>query len=218
MIDGQHGPAEPAPGTPWDTTRLRDGLRLRYMAPIYALLEEVANGTGARGNRYADAIVMQLYPSMGLELLGFEVKASRTDWLNELKDPAKSAAFIPYCDAWYLVIADEGMVKPGELPANWGMIAPRGSLLQIVKPAPTLPARSMDRTFLAALLRRVHESAATPRELEAEYTRGCRDGWKFAEGAKAELKRYRRRLVEIRTNAMATITATDHMLRHAPKD
>jgi hypothetical protein len=37
----------------------------------------------------ADAIARHLWPSQGLELIGFELKVSRSDWLREIKDPYK---------------------------------------------------------------------------------------------------------------------------------
>ena len=49
-------------------------LRLRYAQPEWAIMFEVANGTGAAQRRYADAIAMNLFPSRGLCVHGFEVK------------------------------------------------------------------------------------------------------------------------------------------------
>jgi len=95
------------------------------------------------------------WPSTGNELHGFEVKVSRADWLNEVKNPRKNDSVKSYCDRWWLVIADEAMVKDGELPDDWGMMVwqGRGRKLKIVKPAPKLDAAPMDHCFVASLLR-----------------------------------------------------------------
>ena len=79
------------------------GLRKRYIAPEWALLFNVANGTGARQYRYADAIGMSLYPSRGLEIHGFEVKISKSDWKREAADPEKAETIAAYCDRWWVV-------------------------------------------------------------------------------------------------------------------
>lgn len=156
----------------------------RYPAPEYAFLPGVRNGTGAqRTTREADAIAMSLWPSRGTELHGFEVKVSRGDWLRELKEPAKAEEIARRCDRWWVAVAERDMVKPGELPPTWGLLAPRGGKLVQVIEAPRLPERGpLDRAFLAALLRRVVEQwrpielvqveakklahAYSPRELE----------------------------------------------------
>lgn len=74
--------------------------------------------------RTADALAIDTWQSKGMELHGFEVKCTRSDWLTELKQPEKSAPFRDVCDRWWLVIADAAMVKPGELPDGWGLMAP----------------------------------------------------------------------------------------------
>ncbi|QNJ56375.1 hypothetical protein KNV19_gp61 [Gordonia phage Portcullis] len=70
--------------------------------------------------RTADALAIDTWMSKGMELHGFEVKCSRSDWLTELKQPEKSEAFRRICDRWWLVTSDPSIVKPGELPDGWG--------------------------------------------------------------------------------------------------
>src|SRR5215831_12205622 len=79
------------------------GMRKRYCAPEWALFFNVANGTGARTYRYADAMGMCLFPSRGLELHGFEVKISKSDWKREAADPEKAETIAAYCDRWWVV-------------------------------------------------------------------------------------------------------------------
>lgn len=90
---------------------------------------------------------------------GFEIKISRSDWLNEVRQPDKAEAFRRYCHYWYLVIADKDMVKDGELPQGWGLLVPRGnSLVQIVKPEENLQVEPMPVGMMISFMRRV-ESA-----------------------------------------------------------
>lgn len=118
---------------------------------------EVGDATGTRQTRWADAVAMNLYPSRGLEIHGFEVKASRSDWLSELKNPAKSAPVQQYCDRWWIV-APPGVVADGELPPTWGLLEAKGGKLRQVCAAPKLEAKPVTRAFVAAMLRRASEA------------------------------------------------------------
>lgn len=87
-----------------NASSIKAALRLKYAAPHYATLEEVRNATGkvkrtrsakggkSSGPRYADMIAVGLWPSIGLEIIGFEVKTTRADWLNEISDEKKAVA------------------------------------------------------------------------------------------------------------------------------
>lgn len=121
----------------------------------YVKLTQVRAATGWADLNTADLMVMGEWPSTGNELHGFEIKISRSDWLNEVKNPRKNESVKSYCDRWWLVIADENMVKPGELPDDWGMMVwqGKGKRLKVVKKAPKLDAQPMDHCFVASLLR-----------------------------------------------------------------
>lgn len=133
-------------------------LRTRYAAPAWALVEQVGNATGYGTSRHADALAMGLWPSRGLELLGFEVKVSRSDWTRELKNPEKAEPIAAYCDRWYIV-APAGIVPVSDIPPNWGLLEAKGSKLFETKPAERLTAKPLDRSFVAAILRRTMEQA-----------------------------------------------------------
>lgn len=137
---------------------LRAALRARLPIAEYALLFEVSNMTGFGRNRSADAIAMSLWPSRGLEVFGFEIKVSRGDWLRELKDPAKAEPIAQYCDRW-IVLAPTGIVKSEEVPAGWGLWQlDDGDKLSAAITPPKLTPVALDRTFIAALLRRASEA------------------------------------------------------------
>uniref|UniRef100_A0AAU6W1Q9 Uncharacterized protein n=1 Tax=Pseudomonas phage Touem01 TaxID=3138548 RepID=A0AAU6W1Q9_9VIRU len=133
---------------------VRAALRGRFIAPEWALFFEVGDQTGSNQSRWADAVSMNMYPSRGLEIHGFEIKVSRSDWLSELKNPAKSAPVQRYCDRWWIICPD-GIIKPGELPPTWGHyeVKPGGAIRQVVA-APKLAAEPVTKGFMAAMLRR----------------------------------------------------------------
>ncbi|MEJ1938550.1 hypothetical protein WDZ92_50795, partial [Nostoc sp. NIES-2111] len=62
----------------------------------YACLFEVANGTGSNASRAADIVVLNLWPSRGMDFNGYEVKTARSDWLRELKQPEKAWPVMQY--------------------------------------------------------------------------------------------------------------------------
>ncbi|XXX79129.1 hypothetical protein WMF30_10185 [Sorangium sp. So ce134] len=177
-------------------------LRARYKAPEYAILFEVRNGTGwQRAPRSADAMAMSLWPSRGLELMGFEVKVSRSDWLRELKDPAKAEEISAYCDRWWVVVGDKNIVQPGELPPTWGLLVPRGKGLAVETEAPKLAPKPVDRPFLAAMLRRAQEAFIPRDEIDAEIRKVREEERsRLDEAVKQQTQFLQRRLEELQKN------------------
>lgn len=145
----------------------------------YIPLTQVASSTGG-ANNIADLMIIGAWHSSGNFLEGFEVKVSRADWLNELKKPDKCQPSKRFCHKWWLVIADEKMVKDGELPEDWGMMAVVNGALKIIKKAPILEPVALEIDFVASLLRTdaretipldVHRDKMKDhkRDIEAEY-------------------------------------------------
>lgn len=136
----------------------------RYMAVHgngirYVAASHVRSHAGFDARRTADFIAMDLWPSKGLALHGHEVKVSRSDWLTELKDPEKAMEFIPYMDYWWLVVSDAKIVRPGELPDGWGLMAKNGTGLIVKRQAPRRTTEPMPKTMMAAFLRAVAKSS-----------------------------------------------------------
>ena len=135
---------------------IRALLRKRYQHPEWALCFEVANATGAGARRYADAVAMNLFPSRGLAIHGFEIKVSKSDFTNEIANPEKSVAVQQYCDHWWIV-APASAVDETLLPKTWGWLRVDKDKLVTVKQAPDLEAKDVTRSFMAALVRRANE-------------------------------------------------------------
>lgn len=133
-------------------------LKLRFAAPEWALMFEVANGTGSNIRRYADAVAMNLFPSRGLELHGIEVKVSRSDWQRELKNPEKAETIFQYCDRWWIAVPEDMAIGvKAELPPTWGLLALNGDKLKQIVAAPKLEPKELTRSFIAAMMRRSSE-------------------------------------------------------------
>ena len=137
--------------------QLYELIKQRFKPPAWITFSEVSDGTGVNIARYADAIAMSIWPSRGYDLNGFEIKVSRSDWLKELNDPSKSWPIQRFCNAWWVVAANEDIVKDGELPKTWGLMVPKGGKLKVVSKAPALKPERMDRAFVASILRRQYQ-------------------------------------------------------------
>ncbi len=158
--------AAEAPAKTATAQDLRALLRRKFPAEAYAMLYEVRDAAGHSANRSADVVMVGLWPSRGCQIEGMEIKISRSDWLRELKKPEKAEAFVPYCDRWW-VVANPGVVKVEELPPTWGLLVPSGKGLGIVKQAPLLEAKPMDRSLLAAMLKRATATTLADPEVQA---------------------------------------------------
>lgn len=111
------------------TAELLALLRRHYIKPGLDLPGGVfvpeVGGNGSWGaSARADAIYVGFTTSSGRILVGHELKISRADWLNELNKPGKADQWADQCHAWYLVVNDPAIVKPGELPPGWGLMSP----------------------------------------------------------------------------------------------
>jgi len=129
------------------TADLMDRLRHHYVQQVIGgsslggrLLEEVGwNGT--ENSRRCDALFIGFTSTTGRLLVGHEVKASRADWRNELRQLDKAGEWADQCHQWWLVTVP-GVVNDGELPNGWGLMVPgRGRLLKVLTPARNFPNR-----------------------------------------------------------------------------
>ena len=127
-------------------------LRGRYPSQAYALFFEVQSATAYQGSQRADAVAMGLWPSRGLDIIGFEYKAHRGDWLRELRDPKKAEEIFQFCNHWNLV-ADGHTARIEEIPATWGWLRVEGSRLRTAKEPPKLSPCALSHVFVASLLR-----------------------------------------------------------------
>lgn len=166
-----------------DTYEIHNLLATRFAAPEWALLHEVRNATGyRRTTRTADAVALNLWPSRGLELYGFEVKASRGDLVKELRNPEKAQEIMQYCDRWYLVLGHKDLIQPGELPPTWGLMIAQKNRLVIKTESPKNDAKDLDRGFIASLLRNYTE-CYVPQSMVDDMVKAKFDEW--TEGNKA---------------------------------
>lgn len=100
------------------THKIRLSMKRRFGYPEWILLFEFPSPDG----RLADAIAVNLNTSQNFRIVGFEFKASRSDWLAEKKNGQKSDYFVSIVDEWYVVAGRTGIVEEKELPDGWGLL------------------------------------------------------------------------------------------------
>lgn len=149
-----------------ETSQVVKLLHKKFPSGQYALFTEVRNAAGFGADRSADAICMNLWPSRGLEVWGFEIKVSRADFMKELKDPKKAEAFMKYCDRWYLLLGDEKIADIAEVPPTWGLMVCKNNTIKTIREAPKLQAEPMSRSFIAAMFKRATASLIHPSTIQ----------------------------------------------------
>lgn len=142
-------------------------LRTPFPAPEFVVVPQVRSKAGFGASRTADAIAVGLWPSRGFHIHGFEIKSNRTDFLRELKNPAKAETVAAYCDFWHLVISDPSIAAMDEVPTNWGLFVLENDKLRRKKSAVQLQdVKPLTRSFLSALLRNAVSVAVDDRAIQ----------------------------------------------------
>lgn len=158
----------------------------------HVVIEQVAPGTGwSMAQRWADVLALSVWPSKGLTLVGYEIKASRADLKRELADPGKHGALARYCDAWWLVVWDESVLVDG-IPKTWGIyVTVEGDdgerELKTIRKVTPLKPEPWPRSFVCSLVRNAHVqspgAAYVARVATSAYRRGAHEGENQAAGA-----------------------------------
>lgn len=173
-------------------------LRERYKQPEWCIFFEVASGTGVNAKRHADALAMNMYPSRGLSIIGFEIKVSRGDLKRELDNPDKAEEIARYCNEWYLVVP-KGLIKDDDIiPVPWGIMECSDRGLRIAKKAQQLNAKPVTKEFMAAILRSAGRvDGQTLQDERDKAYREYRAG--YEKQLESEVERRTKRFEEIRT-------------------
>ncbi len=153
------------------TRAIEAALKRTFPSPEYATLLQVRNTTAyaVRQLRTADALVFGLWPSRGLDLHGFEIKASKADLKRELLNPAKAEDVAQFCDFWWLAVK-QGICDLADVPENWGVMELQGDKLVRIKPAVRLKAVPMTVPMVAGIMRNLSGVMVPASEVEAMVT------------------------------------------------
>jgi hypothetical protein len=136
-------------------------IRKRHDGDGWLVFYELANRIGFGNKRWADAFALGVWTSTNYETHLYEMKASRSDLIKELRDPTKSDGVGKYAKYRWLVldnnISTEGLV----IPSIWGILTPtvRGGsqMLKVVRKAPPQKHKPLDANFVIAMIRNATE-------------------------------------------------------------
>jgi hypothetical protein len=89
----------------------------------WLFLRELRVGTGHRNNgaQRLDAFAINCLPHLGMKRVCYEVKTSRADFLNEIRQPFKRRIGMRYSNEFYFVTPG-GLLAPSEVPVDCGLI------------------------------------------------------------------------------------------------
>lgn len=111
------------------TSMIKLSIKRRFSFGEWILCFEFTAPNGRR----CDAIAINTLPSRNHKIVGFEFKASRSDWLAELREGEKADYFVQLCDEWYVVAGGTDVVKESEVPEGWGYLEMKPNSKQIYK-------------------------------------------------------------------------------------
>lgn len=125
----------------------------------YVVAEHVKNTAGHYTQAILDAVVLDVWPSSGLLSHGIEVKTSRGDFLREVRDLSKSAAFRPFLD-YFWILAPSNTIIRADLPEGWGLLVPHGRGLTVARQSKrNLEREEMPRAMVFSLARAAAKTA-----------------------------------------------------------
>lgn len=121
----------------------KDGaLRFADFVAVDSQVDVVVNKETGKDERFAPPVH------------GFEIKVSRADWLSEHRTQGeKSAPWRSYCNYWWLVVPNKGIVKPEELPAGWGLLVGTKRLATHTRPVRNGEAEKLPTDLMLTIAR-----------------------------------------------------------------
>lgn len=131
-------------------------LEQKYCAPEWASFRELRSATGSMFERTFDFFAVNTYPSGNFLRLVFEIKVSRGDFANELKNPLKrEPAEKSANECWF--VTPVGLLDPSELPEGWGLMELTAGGLRKKKHAQQRKIEAPSLPFFVSVARRVSE-------------------------------------------------------------
>jgi len=131
----------------------------RHPPGEWVLIYELSNGTGYNPNqRYVDAFALNCWPSKGFTRIAYEIKVSRSDFINELKRPEKRQWAMEVSHQFWFACAP-GVAEKSEIPEGCGLLvaSKNGKMLRAQVQAKHREAGQLAGNEIAAMLRRLDD-------------------------------------------------------------
>lgn len=123
-----------------------------------------------QSTRQADALYLPTTSGWRGHIIGHEIKVSRADLIQELRDPHKADAWKQYCSRWWLVISDAAFLEGLDIPDDWGILTPPSRentrFMTVTRKAPLLtPTGSMQAAWGTIFAKTAYADMASENEL-----------------------------------------------------
>ena len=182
----------------WTSSELKGRIHRRHpLEKGWFTTSEFCPTSGSGGSERMDAVAVCLYRGRGFATHGFEVKVRRSDWLDELNNPAKNSAGLAEVDFWWIVAPSTDVVRLKELEPKWGLYTCSGRGLRATRRAERLKKEDspFSRPFVVSLLWKVANLKMPGEEmLEAAFRKG-------RDEKRAEVQEFERKLAGCDTRA-----------------
>lgn len=149
------------------TDAIVEALQILHTGREWVCFPELRLGTGYGGKweQRIDLFALSCYPSRGLQSIAYEVKASRSDYLREVKEPEKRRAAMELSNLFYFA-TPPGLLQSEELPPDCGLVEYRAGRLRTVCKATYRDRHSPEWRFVASLCRRILQAPEMPGYLD----------------------------------------------------
>lgn len=144
-----------------ESERILQLLVQKHRAEEWARFAELRGATGFVDMRRIDLFVMHLWPSKKHRSIAYEIKVSRADFDNELRNPKKRALAEQIAHECYFVVPNR-LIGSDETPQHWGLIYANAGGLRTVKKAQQRASVTWPPAFVASLARRASDPPARP--------------------------------------------------------
>lgn len=147
----------------------------------WAFFDELRVGTGYRKydskkggyesfnpEQRIDAWAINLYPSNNFERVAYEIKVSRSDYLNEIKNSDKRRQALELSNRFYF-ITPQGLLNKDEIPNECGLMeVDVDSNIKTIKKAPHRETDGLVWQFLCSIARRADVAEGAVKLLKQE--------------------------------------------------
>lgn len=179
------------------TSKVELSLKRKYSPQEWLLFFEVPKTKEGSGHRRIDAIAFNTFPSRNFKIIGFEIKASRSDWRKEMDEGAKADYFVGQVDEFYIVAGRKDIVRENELPQGWGLIEMKGSEKLWVEKESELTEyqdQPLDKEFFIRCMKKAYgKRGFTDQFLKEAKRRAYKEGKEEGSAGDRELRRVRRK-------------------------
>lgn len=117
------------------TKNIKFALRSKYSIDHGFISFEELSAYQIGSRRMCDVYAVGLWASTDFARYAFEIKVSRSDLMNELKDFSKSSVWHETSNYFYLTIPNIDLVNGLDIPESWGIMLVKNNRVKVIQKA-----------------------------------------------------------------------------------